>query len=68
MCQGKYHWEIQAIMLAAPADNKNMGDFFFSIAFKHFQVFCDYILLWHKQLIAYPEQFSIDFLVKLWVF
>lgn len=45
MCQGKYHWEIQAIMLAAPADNKNMGDFFFSIAFKHFQVFCDYILL-----------------------
>ena len=28
MCQGKYHWEIQAIMLAAPADNKNMGDFF----------------------------------------
>ena len=27
MCQGKY-WRIQALMLAAAADNKNMGDFF----------------------------------------
>ena len=27
MCQGKY-WRIQVMMLAAAADNKNMGDLF----------------------------------------
>ena len=28
MCQGKYHWRIQAIMLSAVADNKKYEWFF----------------------------------------